>query len=474
MSITTLPARVTGQSLAATTPGRMMLALAVLAALALGSGAAALTVLGHIRQAVQTIGYDAEPSVVAAQLIGARLAAMDAAAIGDALTDNGAASGTSRTFRDLLAALNATIVTASRNITYGEAEAAPLRGLITDLERYLESLAENRWMGRDSAWLMVRRAHWSSNLLNDTVLPHAAALEQANLGPLETEYAAYRSTSVALTTFAIACFAMFLAALVVTQVFLLRRTHRLINVPLAAATLLTAVAVAGFGASMLTEQADTRAAKQDAFDSIHALYGAKVAAYELRAERAMWLLDPDTRAENQARFMASARALLAVDSADVKATGEMLDTLNRALAIERAGHAADAIAAAPKLGGLLGDELSNVTFGVAERQAATDTVVALLNYLQTDREIRRLELSHNHEGAVILANSERPGGSVAAFDTLDGALDRTIAVNESEFRRRTGDAIALLGWLPWATSFALAAALLLAGAGIWQRWREYR
>jgi hypothetical protein len=474
MSITTLPVRVAGRGLAATTPGRMMLALAILAALAVGSAVAALTVLGHMRAAVQTIGYDAEPSVVAAQLIGARLAAMDAAAIGDALTDNGAASGTSRAFRDHLAALNATLVTASHNITYGEAEAAPLRGLVAGVERYLESLAENRWMGRDSAWLTVRRAHWSSRLLNDTVLPDAVALEQANLEPLEAQYAAYQSSSVALATLSMACFAIFLAALVATQVFLLRRTRRLVNIPLATATVLTAVAMAGFGAAMLAEQADTRAAKQDAFDSIHALYGAKVAAYELRAERAMWLLDPATRTQNEARFTASARALLAVDPSDVKATGDMIDALNRALAIERAGRPADALATTPKLGGLLGDELANITFGVAERQPATDSVVALLNYLEIDREIRRLELSHTHERAVILANSERSGGSVAAFDTLDGALDRTIAVNESEFRRRTGDAIALLGWLPWATCLTLAAALLLAGAGIWQRWREYR
>jgi hypothetical protein len=370
--------------------------------------------------------------------------------------------------------VNATLVDASRNITYGENEAAPIRALMGDLQRYLVSLGEGRWMARDDTWLAIRRARWSSRLVNEFAIPDAAALEKANLDPLETEYAAYQSSSVLLDLVAFAAFAVFLVSLIGTQVFLLRRTRRLINIPLAAATALTAVAMIGFGIVMLAEQADTRAAKEDAFDSIHALYGAKNFAYDMAAERAMWLLDPETRGESTTRFKANAQAVLGLDLSDVKATGAALDALSRALDMERNGRSADAARATPKLGGRLGDELGNITFGMPERQAASDSVVALANYLAVDREIVRLEQARQHVEAVALATSARPGGSVAAFNAFDDALDRTIAVNDAEFKRRTGDAISLLGWLPWATCGALAGAVLLAGAGIWQRWREYR
>ncbi len=349
-----------------------------------------------------------------------------------------------------------------------------MRGLVGELDHYLESLAETRWMARDNAWLAVQRARWSSRLLNDFVMPQAAALEQANLAPLEQRYAAYRDGATLAAATGLAPLAVLLAALVGTQAFLLRRTRRLVNLPLAAATLLVLLIIAGFAAAMAVEQADMRAAKQDAFDSIHALYGAKAAASGLNAARSMWLLDPATRAESAARFTEGARALLAIDATDIKATGAIVDGLTRAVEIERAGRPDDANKAAPKLGGLLGDELGNITFGVAERQAATEAVIALLNYLETDREIRRLELARRHIDAVSLATSGRQGGSMAAFATLDQALDRTIAVNEAEFARRTGDAVSLLGWLPVATGGALAMAVALAAAGLWQRWREYR
>jgi hypothetical protein len=474
MSGTTLAVAAPKRGMLATTPARMRAALAIIAVLAVVAAGTALTVVGDIRRAVQTIGYDAEPSVVAAQKLSAHLAAMDALAIADSLNENGSAMGTSRAFLDRLAVVNATLVDASRNITYGENEAAPIRALMGDLQRYLVSLGEGRWMARDDTWLAIRRARWSSRLVNEFAIPDAAALEKANLDPLETEYAAYQSSSVLLDLVAFAAFAVFLVSLIGTQVFLLRRTRRLINIPLAAATALTAVAMIGFGIVMLAEQADTRAAKEDAFDSIHALYGAKNFAYDMAAERAMWLLDPETRGESTTRFKANAQAVLGLDLSDVKATGAALDALSRALDMERNGRSADAARATPKLGGRLGDELGNITFGMPERQAASDSVVALANYLAVDREIVRLEQARQHVEAVALATSARPGGSVAAFNAFDDALDRTIAVNDAEFKRRTGDAISLLGWLPWATCGALAGAVLLAGAGIWQRWREYR
>ena len=474
MPIAILPRTAPARRLPVTTPGRMATALAIIAALAVAAGITTFLVMADIRQSVRTIAADAEPSVVAAQVLGARLSGMDAEALNDALNDNGGASGTSAAFRDHQAAVNDRIVAASRNITYGEAEAAPIRALMAGLEQYLESLGEARWMARDNPWLAIQRARWSSRLLNEFLRPHAAELEQANLAPLERQYAYHQSSSLVLAALAGAVLLALLAALVVTQLYLARRTRRLLNLPLVGATLLALATLLGFTIGMLAEQADMRAAKQDAFDSLHALYGATSSAYQLTALRSMWLLDPATRAETAASFAATARKLLAIDTSDSKATHAITEALFRAEDLEGAGHPAEALAAAPKLGGLLGDELGNVTFGMAERRPATDAIAMLLNYLETDREVQSLELARRHTEAVALATSTRPGGRVAAFSALDHEIDRTIAVNQSEFDRRSEAGAELLRQMPWATSAALAVSLLLAGAGVWQRWREYR
>jgi hypothetical protein len=425
--------------------------------------------------------------VVAAQKLRADLAGMDADALTDSLTEDAASVGTSSSFRGHLAAVNDQIVAAARNITYGEAEAGPIRALTGDLERYLESLAETRWMARGNTWLAIQRMRWSSRLMNDFALPDAMALEAANLAPLERQYAAYRSVRLALAGAAMGLLLLLVAALIGAQIYLFRRSRRIVNIPLAAATVIALATMAGFAAALWAESADTRAAKEDAFDSIHALYDARALASRLNAERAMWLLDPATRSQTETQFAADARRLLDADPGraaasavpligrlDVKTTGALTDALQRAQGLEREGDAAGALAATPKLGGALGAELGNVTFGAAERDPATAAVGDLLRYLDVDREVRRLEGAQRHVEAVVLANATGRGGGMAAFDDLDRDIGFTIAVNQREFDRRTRQAIGLLGWLPWATSGALALCLLAAAAGVWQRWREYR
>ena len=98
--------------------------MAVLALLAVACSAVTLFVFAHVRAVVRTIATDAEPSVVAAQILRAQLAAMDAEALANSLNDNAGAAGTSAAFREYLQATNGELVVASRNIT----TARPRRG----------------------------------------------------------------------------------------------------------------------------------------------------------------------------------------------------------------------------------------------------------------------------------------------------------------------------------------------------------
>lgn len=462
-----------------TTPGWLRCAMAAISLLAVLAFCVSLWAAASIRETAQTIGQDAEPSVALALRMAATLSDMNAAALADSLTDNGAATGTSLRFRQDELDLSSDFVAAARNITYGEAEAAPLRALQRWMLAYQEAIAEARTAGAGDAWLTARRVQWASRVNRDFAAPEAEALAQANAAVLEAEYARYRSSSPLRGGAAFLAFALLVLALVVVQVWLARRVRRIVNPLLAGATAVAALAGLWFGLATLGERADLRAAKADAYDSLRVLFEAKGAAAALRADTSMWLLDPSTRADSQARMDASVRALAGTDLDDDRRLRELRGRLAQALSAERAGQVGQALAVAPHLGGLLGTELDNVTFGMAERQPATDSFDRLLDARTLIRAVQgqatqEEQRSRRHAVTAQRWLSDAPGGGGAAFAALQGALDRTLAVNQSEFDRRVDSALGTARLMPFVTACALLATVLLAMGGLWQRLREYR
>lgn len=463
----------------ATTPAllrRAMAAIAVLCVLAAGLSVWAALSIG---QTAQTVGRDAEPSVALALRMAATLADMNAAALADSLTDGGAATGTSARFRQDQIDLGADTVAAARNITYGEAEAAPLRGLQRWVLAYQEAIAEARSLGQGDPWTTARRVQWASRVNRDFAAPEAVALAAANADVLEARYAAYRAGSLALGGAAIAAFLLLLLALIGLQFWLAQRMRRIVNPLLAAATAVAAAGMFWFGTAVLTEREDLRAAKSDAYNSLRVLFEAKGAVNQVRADQSMWLLDPPTRAESQARIDASLHALVGADLGAPATVRQLRQAFDQALALEREGKAREALAAVSHFDGLLGTEFDNITFGMAERQPATDSVNRLVEAGATVRTVQAEAVqqearARNHVVAVQHWLSVEPGGGGGAFAAVQSALDRTIAVNQLEFDRRVTASLATVAWMPWITTGALALTALLAVGGLWQRLREYR
>lgn len=440
------------------TPGRLRLSLVLVVAVAAAAAAGSLWAASTIRDAAQTVGRDAEPSVALALRMTATLRDMDAAALADSLSDSGAAVGTSASFHAGLDRLAADAVAAAHNVTYGEAEAVPLTELQRMLAMYQEAVVEARHVGRGDPWITSRRVQWASRVNRDDLVPQAEALAAANAGELERHYADYRATSLAYGGVALALFAALVAVLLGVQAWLARRTRRLLNPLLAAATLVAGATGVWFAAAALTERSDLRAAKSDAYDSLHVLFEAKAAASAMRADMSLWLLDPTLRADMQGRIDASARALTGAD-------------LDRSEAEQ--AH----------VGGLLGAELDNITF-VGERDAATDSVRRLaaaegvVRTLQTPDGQTPNGQPRDEQLARVLAVdrwlSNRPDGGAAAFTALQAALDRTIAINQSEFDRLVTSALATAELMPLVSCGGLALAALLAACGLWLRLRDYR
>ena len=516
--------------LGGTTPARLrgaMLGLTLLAALA---GAVSLWAASSIRDTAQTIGRDSEPSVALALRMRSALADMDAAALADALTDSGAAGGTSATFHDARDTLAADLVEAARNVTYGEAEAAPLRELQRWALAYQEAVAEARTFGAGNPWVTVRRVQWASRVNRDFAAPQADLLSEVNQHELDTRYVHYRSGALLQGGMAVTTFVLLVLALLAVQAWLARRTRRTLNPLLAGATLVAAAAGLWLGSAVLTEREGLRGAKDDAYNSLLVLFEAKGAVNALRADMSMWLLDADNRGEWQKRMDASVAAL-AGPGADLTPSefweGPM-HALALALGLEERVDPERALAAAPKLGGYLGKEIGNITYGMAERVPASESISRLRDALLVIRDVQARERTPAllgqgqaawapvvHAIAVadwlkqpstadakredtggkkpstpleragdpkVDANQEatkeaaerRANGGAGSFTLLQRALDQTIKVNQKAFERSIAAALRTAALMPLVITGALVLTALLALGGLWQRLREYR
>lgn len=453
----------------AATPGRIAICLAGVVAAALLAALVTLLSAADAARTIRTIGSDAEPSVVLALRIGAVLADLDATAAADALGNNVSAAGTSRRWRDGKTELDTLVVQASRNITYPD-ETAALQNLLRWVGEYHASLAEVRGAADPARpFIATQRLQWSHRLLREFALPEADILAAANRKPLDDAYAAYRMYGWQGGTAAAVALIPLIGALAAAQMLLVRRSRRLINAPLAAATLVAVCLALSLLITAARQREDLRSAKADCFDSLDALFTVKGAVSAMNADLSLWLLDPATRQAVSDSIDARARTLLDVGWRDGAAMLRLRSGLAAAQRLEQQGQPGQAREALPAMGGLLGKELANVTFGAAERDPASLAVLSLLDFLRVADRVRSLPAPAQSNEAVRVREAE---GAVA-LGGLVQALDRTIAVNQAQFDLRVGRATRQAALVPVAVCGGLVLAVLLAAAGLWQRYREY-
>nr|BEK63430.1 hypothetical protein KPHV_06570 [Kitasatospora purpeofusca] len=239
-----------------------------------------------------------------------------------------------------------------------------------------------------------------------------------------------------------------LAALGVLQRVLAVRFRRVVNVPLAVATLL---ALAGLVTALsLASRAEHQlvVAKSNAYDSVIALGRARAVAYDLNADESRYLTDPARAAAYEQSFFEKTQSFARVD-------GATLGSYNNELAALADRHRADH--AAIGLGGFLGDELRNITFA-GEQEAAERVLTAFQAYQRDDRKIRELNAQGRLKDAVTFNTGLAAGQSNADFGLLATALDDVQAVNQHAMDR----AVAATDGDLDATAAALGGALLVA------------
>ncbi len=445
------------------TPGRLQLLGAAIAFSGLLLLLAARHAAFSARQALQTVGKDSAPSIVAAMQIRASVADLDANLVNTFLTaPEGKDRENARQAVDKRRTeLSQTLVRAAQNITFGDAERGPIESLVRGLPAYEAGMSRALTLEEtgDHAGA-VQAAREASAIVRNSLAPAAEALEMTNRNALSAAYV-QASASLGFTSlWLLGAFALTAAALLATQVYLFRRTRRAVNLGLALATVITI----GFSIPRLGRVARAkvllREAKQDAFDSVSLLWRIRVLANEANGLESRWLFD-------QAEATASARLFFAnLDEIVRRPPG----TDWALVPGEMRRPAASAVAG---YDGLLVRALKNVTYS-GERVALLQMVDGLAAYGRIDGRIRELQTHGDSTAAVALCLSDAPDGSNGAFDRFDAALEHALQINQGAFDERIQNGLEAVAGMEWSALTAYLAILGASAAGLWPRLQEYR
>ncbi len=413
--------------------------------------------------AVKTIGKDSAPSIIAAEKIKAALSDMDANVANELIAKPGQDQESAQGYEKRRKELSDGLVAAAENITYGESERMPIQTISYNLGTYEADVAQARLLhgrGGDRAVLTTYSA--ANILMQGTILPAADALDKANDDVLESAYSRQKALSGVTLTLVWATGLLLLAVLLGAQVFLSRRTNRVFSLPLLAATGVTLLFLLFTSGKLGAASHDLKAAKEDAFDSVYALWHARAVAYDANADESRWLIDRAHAADYQNGFFQEAGKIATLPP--------------------NSGATYDAIAAQCQAGnvkdvptgftGFLANELRNITFP-GEQEAAAQTLTAWGKYVGIDGQIRALKNSGQTGAAITLCTGSAPDQSNGTYKTFDDALGHTLDINQKEFDGDVAQGSADLGALPVLAPLVMLAVALLAWFGIRPRLREY-
>jgi hypothetical protein len=457
-----------------TTPRVMQLGLAALAAALILFWIVGANVITYAKQGVQTIGRDTAPSVIAAQQIRAHLANMNANVANAALTSGETQTQAWKDYSSEQAALSDHLVSAAQNITYGDAERMPIVAIATGAQSYAGLIGQARAIMTtgdqrkntipDAALALIRQA---DAMMTAALLPAAEALNDANETVLNDIWISRKATFTEENIDFVMAGLPALIVLIALQLFVASRTKRLVNPGLLAATILIAGAIIWAGFAAGSAAAALTSAKQDAFDSIRAMWKTRAIAYSANADESYFLLDP---AKKQAYATAFQKKMLDLADKEFLAKPSRQLFLDAVSVFERRGCGNDS---RPPFHGQLGTELLNVTFE-GECAAATSAYKTLAVYLDIDAKIRDLDTAGLRDAAIALNVGVKPNQSNYAFDLFDKALGRVLDINQRAFDDSIAEADSRLAPLPWIVRLSSALVALLALIGLRPRLNEYR
>lgn len=412
------------------TPGRLQLIMSGLIALALTVGLTAGLTARATAAGTDDLGNRTQPLLIEAETIYTSLADADATAAQAFLAGGLEPRELTDQYDADLNQAAAALTSAARRTPGDGATADAIATLAAGMAEYAGLIATARANNRQGLPVGAAYLATASSLNRTSLQPQARNLQLAAQHALDDGYADARS--VVWVSLLVLLLVAMLAALLATQRHLSRITRRTFNIPLVAATLVTAALALGAGAVLATQQAHLRAADTDGSTPIGLLAEARILTLQQRSDEALTLAGHGSADIYQQDFAA-------VD-----------ERLNRP-------------------DGLLARTAAAV-HGEA-REAVSGARASYLKYRAAHTAVRKLDDGGDYDGAVTLAIGEQTSTTFKAVkDGLGTALEDRKAAFDGEIHA-AGRGLGVL--LLLGPVLALLAGAL-AAAGIRARLQEYR
>jgi len=335
-------------------------------------------------------------------------------------------------YLDGIAQAAAALTTASNNAESGSASAAELTVLGTHLPIYTGLVETARAINRQRFPLGAAYLREASGLMRTTLLPAAERLylsEKARLASAQRRAAAFPRIAVGLGGLTV-------VVLIGAQIYLTRRTNRVINIGLALATVAALASASWIAWAAVAAAEHLDAGRREGSAQVQLLAEARIAALQARSDEALTLLARGSGQEFEIDYLATLQRLEGSD-----------------------GLLAQASAGAPD----------------SARQAALDaTREDVRKWMSTHSLLRERDDKGLHQEAIELATGPGPDDVPALFGRVDTGLNSSIAERSARFDRETDAAERSLAGLDLAVP--VLTLLMVAGSavGVQRRLAEYR
>ncbi|MFC9295874.1 hypothetical protein ACFTWH_07635 [Streptomyces sp. NPDC057011] len=423
---------------ATTEPGRLRIIGAALAALIVLFGTVSVWEISGRSTAAEDVVGRSQPLSADAASIYRSLADADTTSSSGFLLGAQEPREVRQRYEKDIANASKLLVSAAAN-TGGSKEAREQIALLSEqLPRYTGLIEQARAANRQGLPLGGAYLRYANEQMTTQLLPAAQRLYEAETGRLYTDYDDARSWPLA----SVATGLVALAALVWAQRRNYRRTNRVLNHGLLAATAASVVVLLWLAVGHTVARSSLSEARADGQESLKVLNDARIASLQARAGENLTLV-----------------ARGAVLAEDKKSDKYDVDFTNNMKELD-AG-----LATALRLAD---DE--------AGRAPVTRASDGVKQWKQRHTAAREADLKGDYEAALpqVVGDKNHKDSSGAAFDTVDASLEQAVTHEQQQFTRAARDGLGALGGLVTG-----AAALVVVGAaaallGIGRRLSEYR
>jgi hypothetical protein len=369
------------------------------------------------RDALKTVGKDAAPSVLMAQRLKDALANLDADLANELLVKPGENAEALKGFESSRKKIAERLVLVAKNITF-PGEEKLIQNLQLNSSTYLLKLQEAKDAHqRGDAISSLKIYRDAANLMDNEIIRQAEELSQLNSLELDKIYAERGIENSRISFLIIITGFALIGILVMIQMFLYERMRRILNLPLLGATAIAIIFLGYTLDSFVGAATNLKIAKEDAFNSLHALRQMRSMSYQANADESRYLLDRVNAKNHEQSFNNKIAKIIAIP-------------VNQS--VEGIVNNTNQGKKTPAITGLLANSLNNITFP-GEGQLAIDTFNSFNYYLSIDKEIRRLYTSGKVAEAIALCIGNQEGQSNWAFEKYKSAQTSLIDLNQKQF-----------------------------------------